>query len=240
MNIIKLGGSLVNPNGLYDDKLLSKLVKSIGPKEKYLFVVGGGFICRQTQDATVKYLQKALPKSQLNNARDEIGIAVTKINAWYVLEKFKKKYGDKVFPKVLINPTFKHKTRARIFVAGGWRPGHSTDMDMMLFAKSFKANHIYKISNFPFVKRFSPIEFAKSKNKKKLIKEAEDIKQISWKELQDLVGHEWAPGLNTPFDPSAVKVGVSMRKNLVAYIGPINQFFNSIKGKKFVGTVVKG
>ncbi len=240
MNIIKLGGSLVNPDGKYDDKLLSKLVKAIDNKQEYLFVVGGGVICRQSQDATAKFFRKALPKSQLNHSRDEIGIAVTKINARYVLDKLKKKYGDIVFDEVLINPNLDYKSKARIYVAGGWRPGHSTDMDMMLFARKFKANHIYKISNFPYVKRFSPIEFAKSKNKNKLLKEAEDIKQISWKDLQNLVGYEWVPGLNTPFDSSAVKIGVKMRKTLTAYIGPINEFFKSIKGKGFKGTVVQG
>lgn len=243
MIIVKLGGSLVNPDGKYDTKQIQQLITVVSKHtEKFLFIIGGGKICRLAQDVAEPYFHTALPEEQWNNARDEIGIAVTKINALYILRAFAQQLGNEVHPDVLIDPTQKVVSKSRIFFAAGWKPGHSTDKDMMLLARTFRATKVYKISNFPFVKKMSPSVYAKApeQQKKKLLETAENITQITWEELQRLVGKEWVGGMNTPFDPSAAKIGVELAGTLVAYIGGLEQFFSSLAGKKFVGTVVKG
>jgi len=75
---------------------------------------------------------------------------------------------------------------------------------------------------------------------KKTLEEANDLTSITWKDLQNLVGDKWLPGLNTPFDPFAVKIGLKLRKKLALYIGRKEAFFSKIKGEEFKGTIVEG
>lgn len=243
MNIIKLGGSILNPDGKYNQKVIPEFISLVkNSKEKFIFVVGGGKLCRLIQSASQPFLTNALKEEKtVSLANDEIGLAVTKINARYLLKKFQQKLTSQVYPEIILNPTQKIKSNARVFFAGGWKPGCSTDKDMMLLAEAFQAKNIFKITDFPFVKKVKPLSLLnKSKEEKeKVLNKAENITAMSWKELQDLVGTQWVPGLNTPFDPEAAKIGLRLRKQLVLYIGKKEEFFSWIKSKKFKGTVVR-
>jgi uridylate kinase len=241
MNIVKFGGSIVNPDGVYDETVINEFVKLVkSSPQKFLLVVGGGKLSRKIQAVAKPFLHTALNnKNQEAIANDYVGIAVTKINASYVLEQFKKDLGKAVYPEVILDPTQKIKSKARVFIAGGWKPGVSTDTDMMLLAKLFKAKRVFKISNFAKVKKIRPQQFAKlSKQKqKKVFREATDIEQMSWRELKNLVGNKWVPGLSTPFDPEAAKIGLKLKVTL--YIGKKEEFIRFIKKGKFEGTIVK-
>ncbi len=243
MNIIKFGGSILNPDGKYDQKVIQEFIDLVkNSKEKFIFVVGGGKLCRLIQSASQPFLTEALKEDKkISLANDELGIAITKINAGYLLEKFQQKLKNQVHPEIIINPTQKIKSGARIFFAGGWKPGCSTDKDMMLLAETFQAKNIFKISDFPCVKKVKPLSLLnKSKEEKeKILSKAESITSMTWKELQDLVGTKWVPGLNTPFDPEAAKIWLRLRKQLTLYIGKKDEFFSWIKSRKFRGTVVK-
>ncbi len=242
MNIIKIGGSIVNPDGKYDTKVIEELIALFQKsKEKFILVIGGGKICRMVQEAAWPFFNEALPQD-VAYAGDTVGIAVTRINAWYMLQQFQKKLEKIVYPEILLDPTQNIKSKARIFFIGGWKPGHSTDKDMMLLAKTFKAEKVIKISNFEVVKKINPLEFHKLSDaeKKRKLELAEDLTQMSWKELWELVGTRWVPGLNTPFDPRAVEEGYQLRKKLVLYIGRLDQLPKMLKNEKFRGTVVKG
>jgi len=74
------------------------------------------------------------------------------------------------------------------------------------------------LDNFPVV-----MDIVYAPQETKLLKEAKDLPQMSWKELRELVGEEWLPGLNTPFDPRAVKSGYRLRKKLVLNIGQFSE-----------------
>ena len=243
MNIIKFGGSIVNPDGKYDDKVINEFIELVrDSKDKFIFVVGGGKLCRKIQGVAKKFLKEALKdEKQVEYANDWLGIATTKINAGYVLQRFKEKLGEEVFPEVIIDPTHKITTECRVLFAGGWKPGCSTDKDMMLLAETFKAKKVIKISDFEVVKKIKPQEFAKlsDKEKKIALMGAEDISKITWDELQDLVGKEWIPGLNTPFDPRAAEIGVQL-KDLTLYIGRKEQLEKMLSEEEFRGTVVNG
>ncbi|HIJ10842.1 TPA: hypothetical protein HA278_02175 [Candidatus Woesearchaeota archaeon] len=242
MNIVKLGGSIINPDGNYDQGIITTFIDLVkNSEEQFIFVVGGGKICRNIQDASMTFLRDGLPSDpEIDLARDEVGIAVTKINARYVLQQFESVLGDEVHPQIIIDPTRKIESDARVFFATGWKPGCSTDTDMMLLAKSFNAEKVFKISNFTKVKRFTPHQYrdANDAEKERLVKESEDISKMSWEELHELVGDEWIAGLNTPFDPEALKIGLEMKETLSLYIGKMDEFCKAVKGEKFEGTIV--
>lgn len=237
MNIVKLGGSIINPDGKYNQKTIEEFIQLVkGSKEKFIFVVGGGKLCRYLQNVSQEFLEQSLPKEKINYARDWIWIATTCINADYILTRFKEKLKEEVYPEILINPTNKIDNKARIYFTGGWKPGCSTDKDMMLLAKTFQAKKVFKITDFDFVKNIKPIELLNATNKEKILEQAENLKEITWQELQQLVGNKWIPGLNTPFDSEAVTIGLNLKTKL--YIGKKEQFFEFIKNNKFQGTVV--
>lgn len=243
MNLVKIGGSILNPDGRYDEKLVQELIHTVKEsQEKFIFVVGGGKLCRKIMEAAKPFLSESLKEEKkVNLANDEIGIAVTKINARYLLERFQEKLGPEVYPEILLNPKEKVKSEARVFLAGGWKPGHSTDKDMMLLAKRFKVPRAFKLTDFDYVKKVHPREIADlpyEKIKERLDR-AESIPEMSWEKLKKLVGEKWSPGMNTPFDPQAAEMGCKLRKKLQLYFLRKEEFSKALKGEKFKGTVVR-
>ncbi|PIN76338.1 hypothetical protein COV17_02855 [Candidatus Woesearchaeota archaeon CG10_big_fil_rev_8_21_14_0_10_36_11] len=244
MNIVKLGGSIVNPDGKYNDIAIQEFIDlAKNSKDKFIFIVGGGKLCRFVQDVSTPFFNEALQNEKsVQRANDWVGIATTNINAEYVLNKFKETFGDEVYPQLLLDPTQKVDTKRRLFFTGGWKPGSSTDKDMMLLAETFNATNVFKISDFKIVKDIKPTEFAKvpAEEKDKVLSEANDIHGMTWNDLHSLVGAEWIPGLSTPFDPKAVQIGLKMKSTLTLYMGRKEEFPKMLTGKKFVGTIVKG
>ncbi len=244
MNIVKLGGSVINPDGKYNNTIIDELISLVKKNGgSFTFVVGGGKLCRIIQNLAKPFLDTALENEpSVALANDDLGIAITKINARYVLERFRKKLGELVYPEILIDPTQKPATTAKIFFAGGWKPGNSTDTDMMLLAKTFNAESVFKMSDFEIVKKIKPAELIglSEQEKKKALAAAEETPLLTWNELKQLVGDEWNPGLNTPFDSIAVKIGLEIKKTVTLYIGKNTELPKMILGKKFRGTIVKG
>jgi uridylate kinase len=244
MNIIKFGGSIVIPGGNYDNNVINEFIDLVkDSKDQFMFVVGGGKLCRNVQNVSDEFLKTALDnEDSIQYAKDWLGIATTKINANYVREQFTKVFGDEVYPEIILDPTMKVESNCRIFFTGGWKPGSSTDKDMMLLAETFQAEKVFKISNFGLVKNINPIEFSKvpEADKKKVLDEAEEIKEISWQGLVDLVGTEWIPGLSTPLDPPGAVIGLKLKDKLTLYISKKEELAKILKGEDFQGTVVKG
>ncbi|MBI4980940.1 hypothetical protein HZC30_05290 [Candidatus Woesearchaeota archaeon] len=244
MNIVKFGGSIVNPDGKYDNLVINQFIQLVEESnDKFIFVVGGGKLCRRVQEASKPFLQEALNETEaVQRANDWLGISITKINAEYVLKQFQKKLGKAVYPQLILDPTKKLNSNCKVFFTGGWVPGCSTDKDMMLLAKAFHASKVFKLSDFEIVKKIKPLELAKAlpEKKEEILAHAQELKQMMWKELVTLVGTKWVPGLSTPFDPEAAALGYTLRKKLTVYIGRKEQFPKMVRGEKFRGTVVKG
>ncbi|MBT7903790.1 hypothetical protein HN587_08060 [Candidatus Woesearchaeota archaeon] len=245
LNIVKFGGSIVNPDGKYNNQVINDfadLVKETG--QRFIFVVGGGKICRGVQDASMSHLEAALedPK-EIDIARDRIGIATTQINADYVRRQFQRHLGDagRIYPEIILDPTMPVQGDYQIYFACGWKPGCSTDKDMMLLAETFNADRVFKISDFPIVKDISPHELKKysGEDKIRMIKQAPDLPKASWQKLVDLVGTEWEAGLSTPFDPRAAEIGYRLRDKLVVYIGQQQEFPKMLRGEDFIGTIIQ-
>ena len=244
MNIVKFGGSIVNPDGRFDDTIIQEFITLVrNSREKFIFVVGGGKICRLMQDACQPFFEAALESDEhIDGARDAVGIASTKINARYVLRKFVKEFGNSVYPEIILDPTQPVSTRFKVYIAAGWKPAMSTDADMMLLAQTFEGTRVFKISDFAYVKNVKPTDIAKmsEEEQKKTLALADDIETMKWGQLKELVGDEWIAGLNTPFDPEAVRVGMKLRRQVTLYIGEKDEFMRFLKTGEFHGTVVSG
>ncbi len=247
MNIIKYGGSKVSPTAdLYNDEFIDELIGFVNqyPTEKFMVIIGGGAKARQLQGDGEEMLQKLYsPDTDLiAQGKDLLGIKATRENARYVINRFQKAGIEKVCPEVLYNPTKKMEKDFRIYFSGGWKPGNSTDYVTMMFAKTYDAEKIIKISDFEIVKNVSPLDlYGKSKEEMgDLLKAADDLPTVTWDQMSQLVGTEWLPGLNTPLDPPAAKYGTE-HPELTLYIARETELKKILEDKldNFKGTIIK-
>jgi uridylate kinase len=236
MNIIKYGGSRVSPTAdTHDDKFIDDLIELTKKysQQEFMIIIGGGALARKKQSEE--------PDAD-NDRRDWLGIEGIHENAEYVIKRFLNAGIEKVCPEVIKDPT-KKVSGYRIYFAGGWKPGNSTDYVTMTLAVTYGAEKVIKISDFEVVKDLSPLEvkdMSKEERNQRLAK-AEDLPEATWQKMVDLVGTEWVPGLNTPLDPLAAKLGLE-NSGITLYICQESQLEKVLSddyhGLK--GTVVKG
>lgn len=231
--VISVGGSLVVPNGgstsspqygidyqfLKDFKAL--IMRHLKNGWKFVIVVGGGGTARQYQEAARKVGK--LTRDDL----DWLGIHSTRLNGHLMRTVFR----DVAHPIMLKDPTAPlNRWTKPILVAAGWKPGWSTDYVATRLAKRLKSPVVVNLSNIDYVYNKDPRKNA----------DAEAICDITWKEFRKMVGNEWDPGMNVPFDPvasrlahhSGIKVAIINGKNMKNLEG-------LLKGERFVGTVIK-
>ena len=225
VHVISLGGSLIVPDTV-DTGFLSSFKKAISEyleedkKRKLILVCGGGATARKYQKAYLKISPNAEP-----DELDWIGIRATRINAELVKNVFKEYTAD----TVVTNPTAVSVFAGRILVASGWKPGFSTDYDSVILAEKFFASTIINLSNIEKVYSDDP-----KKNP-----DAVPIERITWHEFQKLVGEEWKPGINVPFDPVASKKAAKNGlKVIIASGANIKNLINILNGRDFIGTSI--
>jgi uridylate kinase len=222
IEVLSLGGSLVCPNEidvLFLKKFRNFILKWIKKGKKFVIFVGGGKIARKYQKVAKKFKVK-------NEELDWIGILATILNGNLVKSIFE----NFAFEKVLTDPTKKPKTKKKIIIFGGWKPGRSTDYDSVLAAKNFGAKRVINLSD---------VNFIYDKNPKKF-KDAKPLEKISFDELFKIIGKKWTPGANTPFDPEAAKLAKKEKIKVIFLNG--RNFKNLEKvflGKKFKGTIIE-
>ncbi len=220
--ILSLGGSLIAPKQI-DIKFLKEFRKTIQKflkkNHKFVIVCGGGAIARKFQKVASK--QKKITARDL----DWLGIYATMINANFV----KKIFGNLAENKIIQNPTKKIKSNKKIILAGGWKPGWSTDYDAVLLAKNLKSKIVVNMSNIDYVYDKDPKKY----------KNAKKIKNICWKHFRKMVGSKWKAGLNTPFDPIAAKEAERLKLKVFVIGKNLKNFENLLNDKKFKGTVIE-
>nr|QQK87135.1 uridylate kinase [Treponema denticola] len=229
VTVLSVGGSIVAPDKP-DFDFLDKFSKTIrnwllqDSSRKIIMVIGGGAPARDYQNAYRKVcdLRKAPAK---NDEADWIGIMATRLNAQLVKAVFE----DLCPNPVVYDPTTVDMFGGQILVAAGWKPGFSTDNDAVVLAERFSGNLVVNLSNIAKVYTDDP-----KKNP-----EARPIDSISWEDFIKIVGTEWVPGKNTPFDPiasqGAQKAGI---KVICAAGKDIENLENILNGKDFKGTVI--
>jgi uridylate kinase len=235
MNIIKYGGSRVSPSaGEHDDAFIDSLIGLVNnyKDQDFMVVIGGGALARHKQ---------AQEPSADSDRKDWLGIEATWENAAYVIDRFVSSGVEGVYGEVIKDPHEKVEGH-RVYFAGGYKPGNSTDFVTMLLAKNYGASRVVKVSNFDVVKDISPIKFFKVPEDERgdVLARAADLNNATWKEMRDLVGEVWVPGLNTPLDPRACGVGLE-NPQIALYICRESQIRNVLDDdlNSYVGTIIK-
>lgn len=222
--VISVGGSLVVPNGGIDVKFLKDFRELVHKHVKlgwrFVVVVGGGGTARHYQEAARDVGR--LTRDDL----DWLGIHSTRLNGHLVRTVLR----DVAHPIMIKDPTGSfHRWTKPVLVAAGWKPGWSTDYVATRLAKRLKSRLVVNLSNIDYVYNKDPHKH----------KDAQVIRDITWKEFRKMVGNTWDPGMNVPFDPvasrlahhSGIKVAILNGKNMANLEGLLT-------GERFVGTVI--
>jgi len=221
--ILSVGGSIVIPKTGFDISFLKKfrklIIEQVRLGDKFILIVGGGATCREYQNAL-----HAVTK-QKNDALDWLGIYSTWFNAEFVRMMF----GDFAYEKIIKDPKQAIKTKKKIIICGGERPGQSTDTVAVKFAQNFQAKEIFNLSN---------IEYAFDKDPNRY-KTAKKIENIAWKDFRKIVGNTWSPGFSAPFDPIASKLAQRLSLQVSILKGTnLPNLKRALQNKKFQGTLI--
>lgn len=150
-----------------------------------------------------------------DEAKDRIGIMATRLNAEVV--------GSIFGINVLYSP---QKVDGNA-VASGYKPGYSTDMVSVMFAEKNGVEEVINLTNVDHVYDRDPSE-----------ERAEPLKELSWKGMRDILGGEFTPGMNIPFDPVACKRAEELELRVVVMKG-LDNLENYLKDSDFEGTVIR-
>ena len=226
VKVLSVGGSIVVPE-FPDSEFLKKfstLVRdwlSKDEQRKLILVVGGGGPARIYQNAYKEIIDNTSDNSQA----DWIGIMATRLNA----QLLKAIFSDLCTQDVVYDPTSVSEISGRILIAAGWKPGFSTDTDAIYLAEQFKAKVVVNLSNIEKVYTDDP-----KKNP-----DAKPLDSISWKDFRKMVGDEWTPGKNCPFDPIASKRAESADIDVICAGGKdIANIEKILNDQEFFGTKI--
>lgn len=207
-----------------DYKFLKKFRKLIISKIKegnrFFIIAGGGSTAR-------KYIEGAKKIIKIkNDDLDWLGVHSSRLNAHLI----KTIFADVAHRKIIKNPTIHLLIKEKMAVAGGWKPGWSTDYVATMVAQEYKVGTVINLSNIKYA-------YTKDPNK---YKNAEKIIDTDWKSFRKVVGSEWKPGMNTPFDPIASKKGEQLGLKVIIADGKdLKNLSKIIEGKNYKGTTIK-
>lgn len=226
--VLSVGGSIVAPE-FPDSDFVRKFVSMVAefldshPGDRLILVVGGGGPARLYQKAFREVVSEGLAET---DAADWIGIMATRLNAQLV----KACLGSLCQNSVVTDPTAPVEFFGRVLVAAGWKPGFSTDNDAVLLAEKFGADMVVNLSNIEKVYTDDP-----RKNP-----DARPLDTISWADFRKMVGDEWVPGKNCPFDPIASRRAESLGLAVVCAGGRnIENTRAILEGREYVGTTIR-
>lgn len=222
--VLSVGGSMVVPSsgdGTAFLRELKKLLFSYCRRGyRFVIVVGGGAPCRMYQEL----LGAAGVRDK--NALDWLGIYTTHTNAHYVALAL----SPHASTQIITNPKQEVDGRAKILVAGGHKPGASTDHVAVQLAARFGATCVANISNVAYVYSEDP----------RTNPQAARHTLLSWRQMQQIVGTKWTPGMHTPFDPVATRFAARNKLNVAIVDGnKLAELRNLLDGKPFAGTWIQ-
>src|SRR3989344_7283346 len=225
--VLKLGGSLIVPNGGLDIEYIKKFYNFIRQQvaennRRFFILIGGGKLSRHYRDAGAEITGHELPTEDL----DWLGIHATRLNA----HLFRTIFRDMAHPNIIKDYSFIEKPDKPIVIAAGWKPGWSTDYDAVILAQDYNIKSIVKMSNTDHVYNKDPNRF----------KDAKPYETISWKEYRAMIGDTWQPGQHEPFDPIAAKLASQLGTKVLYLDGQdIINAEKAMSGEKFVGTIIE-
>jgi uridylate kinase len=220
--ILSLGGSIIapdKPDYFFLREFKNFIIKNLH-NYRFVIVCGGGKTNSYYNEAAARVSN--IKKEDL----DMIGIMATRLNA----ELLRAIFGELAYDTVIYNPEKKIKTKKKIIIASGWKPGRSTDYVAVLLAKQLEAEEIINLTNISYVYDKDPRKY---KNAKKLF-------NISWEDYRKIVGNKWIPRLNSPFDPIASKEAHKQKNKVIIMRGNnLDNLENYLSGKTFDGTTIR-
>ncbi|MDR0641361.1 MAG: UMP kinase [Treponema sp.] len=225
ISVVSLGGSIVAPDKVDEEYLrafLSLISRLLSENDawRFIFVVGGGGPARSWQGAC----RNILPDIS-NEEADWIGIMATRLNAQLI----KALMGNWCRQPVITDPSQVGPFAGRVLVAAGWKPGFSSDYDAVVLAERFNAAVVINLSNIERVYTDDP-----RKNPG-----AKPVDKISWKDFRAMVGDEWTPGKNVPFDPVASRHAAKIGLKVICAGGKdLPNLENILRGREFLGTTI--
>ncbi len=225
--IISVGGSLIVPQSGIDTEFLSQLNKFIRRKlaenknRQFFLVSGGGATARQYRDAGQAILGHDLSPDDL----DWLGIHATRLNAHLLRTIFR----DIAHLHIIEHYEIIRKAEEPVVIASGWKPGWSTDYCAITLSDDYEVPVVINMSNIQKVYEKDPKEFP----------DAAPIDHITWADFRKLVGNEWTPGMNAPFDPIAAKKAEEIGTKVVVMGKDFDNLENYFQGKEFIGTVIE-
>lgn len=226
VTVISLGGSIVAPENADEQylKYFSALIRdNLGEdsNRKFILVVGGGGPARAWQKAYRGISGEAASSDEA----DWIGIMATRLNAQLV----KAVFGSLCPQEVITDPTKDEPMAGRVLVAAGWKPGFSTDNDAVLLAERFGAKTLINLSNIEKVFTADP----------KVNPKAKPLDAISWADFRAMVGDEWIPGKNVPFDPVASRQAEKIGLKVIFAAGRnLINLSKILNNEDFIGTTI--
>lgn len=190
LKIISLGGSIILSGNDFNVEFLRNFVSlakeyvDMDVNNKLAIVTGGGRVAREYQNGF-----RIISNSDDYEEQDYIGIAATMLNAQFLKSLFKEYCMD----DIVSNPNLSREFTGKIIVAGGWKPGFSTDYNAVKIAESYGVKYIVNLSNIKKVYDKDPLKF----------QDAKEVDTMKWDDYLKIIDDKWKPGLSTPFDPVA-------------------------------------
>lgn len=204
VTVISLGGSTIVPdvpNGEFIRSFVSLIEERARKGRRFIIVTGGG--------RTSRNYHKALQDTGNSNADDAdwIGIYATHLNA----ELVRLSFGKLAHPVIVKDPTKRPTWKSKVLIAGGWKPGRSTDYDAVLLAKMFKAKRLVNVSNIDYVYTADPKKDANARS----------LPQMTWQDLIEMLPEKWSPNLSSPFDPVAARLARKQKLSVAIVNGSL-------------------
>jgi uridylate kinase len=225
VTVVSLGGSLIAPAGV-DRAFLKSFAVLVAEHleadagRKLILVCGGGSLARDYQAA-----YRDIAGSADNEDLDWVGIAATRVNGELVRRLFKKWCGE----DLVTDPTSVSVFAGRVMVAAGWKPGFSSDYDAVVLARSFSAGTLVNLSNVSQVYSADP----------RTNPDARPVTRLSWEQYRGIVGGEWVPGKNAPFDPIAARLAAESRIRVIVAAGAdMANTAAILAGRAFTGSTI--
>lgn len=229
--VIKLGGSILSRSKDtridfdYLDKLADLLKSFIESGDKFIIVVGGGFLCREYQQ-----LMKD-NKSDIKNINlDYIGIAAINLNAEMIKSYLQEYTDDKVIKYSDINATGDITINKGIQICAANEPGHSSDVDSVIMAKRINAKTIFRLTDVDGIYDKDPSEH----------KDAVKFASLTWDKYFEILGIDnFVPGGHYPIDPIASKMSKDLGITIKLMQGvDLDNLGNALREEHFNGTTV--
>lgn len=221
--VVSLGGSLIAPKGIdveYLKEFRKFVMDNIEKGFKFIIITGGGGPAREYIDSASAILDNDLP----NDDKDWLGIHASRFNGHLMRTIFR----SVAQVKLITNPEIgKINLDKNVVVAAGWKPGWSTDYVANKIAERYQIPVVINLSNIKQVYTADP---KKDPN-------AKPIEDMTWKEFRKIVGDEWIPGMNTPYDPIAAKLADATNTTVLVIAGKdLDNVQRCFDGKEFFGT----